>query len=160
MHRPDELREPLTSKAREVGPTLIVVSSITLAELWYGVAKSHRPQRTRTEQDAFLEPFRVLDFNAAAASHYASCKGHLVSAGRLIGDRDLMIAAIALANHMTVVTSNTSEFMRVPGLRVQDWMAWSRCAVTSSTSRASEAFGPLPGLLLRIAASGPLPVES
>jgi tRNA(fMet)-specific endonuclease VapC len=100
----------------------MAISSITLAELWYGAARSTRPQRTRAEQDAALAPFRVLDFDSTAADNYASARAHLVSAGRPIGDRDLMIAAIALAKRMTVVTSNTAEFTRVPGLRVEDWM--------------------------------------
>lgn len=118
-----KLREPLTARVRDMEPAVLGVTSVTLAELWYGAAKSHRPQRTRSEQDAFLEPFRVLDFDAAAADHYADVKAQLVAHGRPIGDRDLMIAAIALANRMIVVTSNTSEFMRVPGLKVEDWMA-------------------------------------
>jgi tRNA(fMet)-specific endonuclease VapC len=117
------LRDPLTARARAVGPSVIAVSSITLAELWFGSARSQRPQRTRAEQDIALAPFRVLDFDAAAAGRYAAIRAHLADQGRPIGDRDVMIAAIALANRMTVVTSNMSEFTRVPGLKVEDWMA-------------------------------------
>jgi tRNA(fMet)-specific endonuclease VapC len=116
------LHDPLTTRAREAGPSSIAVSSITLAELWYGAARSQRPQRTRAEQDIVLAPFRVLDFDATAADRYAAARARLAEQGRPIGDRDLMIAAIALANRMTVVTSNVAEFMRVPGLRVEDWM--------------------------------------
>ena len=117
-----KLREPLVTRVRESGPTAIVVSSITLAELWFGAARSTRPARSRAEQDLVLSPFRVLDFDASAADHYANARAHLAGQGRPIGDRDLMIAAIALANRMTVVTSNLSEFERVPGLKVEDWM--------------------------------------
>jgi tRNA(fMet)-specific endonuclease VapC len=98
------------------------VSTITCAELWYGAAKSRQPQRSRAEQDALLLPFRILDFDGAAADRYASLRAHLARAGKPIGDRDLMIAATALANRMGVVTNNTREFVRVPGLRVEDWM--------------------------------------
>jgi tRNA(fMet)-specific endonuclease VapC len=116
-----KLHGPLTTKAREIGPAELAVSSITLAELWFGAASSERPQRSRDDQDAFLAPFRVVDFDAAAADRYALAKAVLVARGRPIGDRDLMIAAIALANRMTVVTNNVSEFTRVPGLTVEDW---------------------------------------
>jgi tRNA(fMet)-specific endonuclease VapC len=70
-----------------------------------------------------LEPFRVLDFDAAAADRYADARSRLANEGRPIGDRDLMIAAIALVARRTVITSNVSEFMRVPELSVEDWMA-------------------------------------
>ncbi|MGH7821431.1 MAG: type II toxin-antitoxin system VapC family toxin [Candidatus Binatia bacterium] len=118
-----KLREPLASRARATDPSTLAVSTITLAELWYGAARSQRPQRTRAEQDAALAPFRVLHFDADAADRYASVRAHLAAAGQLIGDRDLMIAAIALANRLTVITSNTGEFARVPGLKVENWMA-------------------------------------
>lgn len=117
-----KLREPLVLRVREIDPTAITVSSITLAELWHGAAKSRHSLRSRADQDAFLSVFRVLDFGAAAADRYASVKAQLAARGKLIGDRDLMIASIALANRMAVVTSNTSEFRRVPGLAVEDWM--------------------------------------
>jgi tRNA(fMet)-specific endonuclease VapC len=118
-----KLRDPLAARAKDVGPAVIAVSAITLAELWFGAARSKRPQRSRAEQDLALAPFRVLDFDAAAADRYAATRAHLADLGRPIGDRDLMIAAIALANRLTVVTSNVSEFSRVRGLGVEDWMA-------------------------------------
>ena len=117
-----KLREPLTARARDAGPSAIAITAITLAEMWFGAAKSHHPRRTRADQDAFLAPFRVLDFDTAAADCYANARAHLAAKGQPIGDRDLMIAAIALANRLTVVTSNVSEFARVPGLTVEDWM--------------------------------------
>jgi tRNA(fMet)-specific endonuclease VapC len=117
-----KLREPLTGRAREAGPSAIATTAITLAEMWFGAAKSQHPRRTRADQDAFLAPFRVLDFDARAADCYANARAHLAARGQPIGDRDLMIAAIALAHRLTVVTSNISEFSRVPGLTVEDWM--------------------------------------
>ena len=69
-----------------------------------------------------MAPFRVLDFDARAAECYANARAHLAARGQPIGDRDLMIAAIALAKRLTVVTSNISEFSRVPGVTVEDWM--------------------------------------
>ena len=118
-----KLHEPLTARARKAGPSAISVSTITLAELWFGAAKSRFPRRTRAEQNLFLEPFRVLDFDAAAADRYAAIRAHLTAIGWPIGDRDLMIASVALAHRLAIVTSNRSEFEGVPGLEVQDWMA-------------------------------------
>lgn len=117
-----KLREPVTRRVKQFGPDDLAVSSITCAELWFGAAKSQHPQRSRAAQDAFLEPFRVVDFDVKAADRYGTIRAHLARAGRQIGDRDLMIASIALANRMTVVTSNAAEFVRVPGLAVEDWM--------------------------------------
>ena len=117
-----KLREPLMTRIRAAGPAALAVSAITCAELWYGAAKSHHPHRNRADQDAFLEPLRVVDFDTAAADRYATIRAHLGRAGRQIGDRDLMIASIALANGMGVLTSNVSEFARVPGLIVEDWL--------------------------------------
>jgi tRNA(fMet)-specific endonuclease VapC len=117
-----KLREPLAGRARDAGPSAIAISAITLAEMWFGAAKSQHPRRSRADQDAFLAPFRVLDFDAAAADCYASARAHLAAKGQPIGDRDLMIAAIAVANRLIVVTSNVSEFARAPGVVVEDWM--------------------------------------
>jgi tRNA(fMet)-specific endonuclease VapC len=117
-----KLREPLAGRARDTGPSAIAITAITLAEMWFGAAKSQHPRRSRADQDAFLAPFRVLDFDAAAADCYASARAHLAAKGQPIGDRDLMIAAIAVANRLIVVTSNISEFARVPGVVVEDWM--------------------------------------
>ena len=118
-----KLREPVVSRMKALGPDDVAVSTITCAELWYGAAKSHHPQRSRAAQDAFLEPIQIVDFDVRAADRYATVRAHLARSGRPIGDRDLMIASIALANRMGVVTSNAAEFTRVPGLRVEDWMS-------------------------------------
>jgi tRNA(fMet)-specific endonuclease VapC len=117
-----KMRERLVSRVRTLSPDDLAVASITCAELWFGAARSQHPRRNRDVQDAFLAPMRVLDFNAKAADRYARIRAELARTGRQIGDRDAMIAAIALANDLGVLTSDTSEFRRVPGLRVEDWM--------------------------------------
>jgi tRNA(fMet)-specific endonuclease VapC len=116
-------REPLLGRVSRLSPDDFAVSSITCAELWFGAARSEHPQRSRKEQDALLGALRVVDFDVKAANHYASVGAHLARAGRRIGERDLMIASIALAQGMAVITSNTREFRRVPSLRVEDWMS-------------------------------------
>lgn len=113
--RPPSVRQRLG----EVSPDDVRISSITIAELWYGAEKYNAPARRRTVLEAFLEPYAILSFDRAAGELH----GHLRHAMRHhpIGERDLLIAAIALANDLTVVTNNTREFARVPELRVEDW---------------------------------------
>ena len=82
------------------------------AELWFGARKSARPTATRREIDAFLEPLGVLPFDRAAADAYADIRFALERAGRPIGERDLLIASIASARGLAVVTHNLSEFAR------------------------------------------------
>jgi tRNA(fMet)-specific endonuclease VapC len=118
-----KLREPIASRVRAAGPAEFAVSTITCAALWYGAVNSQRPQRNRADQNAFLEPFRIVEFDVPAADRYAVVRGHLTRMGRPIGDRDLMIAAIALAHRMGVITRNTGELSRVPNLKVEDWTA-------------------------------------
>lgn len=98
------------------------MSTVTLAELWFGARKSSRPLRTRTSVDAFLRPFEVLVFDRQSADAYAEIRFDLERAGRPIGERDLLIAAIARPRGLTVVTHNLGEFRRVRGLRVEDWV--------------------------------------
>jgi tRNA(fMet)-specific endonuclease VapC len=109
------------SRLLRVPPDRVAVSAMTVAELWFGALKSDHPARGRATADAFLAPFRRLAFDEAAAEHYATARRHLESRGTPIGERDLVIAATALAHDLTVITNNTREFRRVPGLRVEDW---------------------------------------
>jgi len=99
----------------------IAVCSIVKAEMYTGAEKSQDPMRTRGAQDAFLNGFASLPFDDAAASIYASLRARLEMMGTPIGPYDLQIAAIALANNLTLVTHNTREFSRVPGLLLEDW---------------------------------------
>ena len=106
---------------QEHGPDDFGISAITVAELWFGAARSSRPQPTRSSVDAFLEPFEILPFTIEAADDYADIRLELEKAGRPIGERDLLIAATARSRHFIVVTSNVREFGRVSGLQVEDW---------------------------------------
>jgi tRNA(fMet)-specific endonuclease VapC len=109
------------ARLREVSPDDVVVSSVTIAELWYGAAKSRDPVRTRAAWAEILDPYLVLAFDRAAAELHGDLRHRLRH--RPIGKRDLLIAAIALANDVSVVTGNVAEFGRIPGLRVEDWSA-------------------------------------
>ena len=104
-------------------PADMVVCSVVKAELYSGAARSNDPTATRARQEHFLDAFASLPFDDRAADAYGHIRATLAAAGTLIGPNDILIAAIAVANAVTVVTRNTSEFTRVPGLHVEDWEA-------------------------------------
>ena len=97
----------------------IAVSTVTLAELEYGSLCSAQPERHRARWQRFLEPFPALPFDEPAALEHAALRQFLRHAP--IGERDLLIAAIARVRRLTVVTHNVGEFARVPELAVEDW---------------------------------------
>ena len=95
--------------------------SVVLSELYLGVLRSAQPAKNRAEVDQFKAPFASLPFDDAAADIHARIRHDLESQGMSIGPYDLQIAAIALANGCKLVTHNTAEFSRVPGLVLEDW---------------------------------------
>jgi tRNA(fMet)-specific endonuclease VapC len=117
-----KLRGRVVQRLREHSPDDVGITIVTVAELWSGARKSARSSATRREIDAFLEPFVVLPFDHQAAEAYARARHELERRGRPISERDLLIASIALARGLTVVTHNVSEFGRVPGLKTEDWL--------------------------------------
>ena len=99
----------------------LAVCSVSWAELLHGATKYHDPARRDRQLAQTIGGLHSLDFDLNAARQYARIRDELERQGNIIGGNDLMIAAIALANDLTVVTNNTSEFKRVIGLRVEDW---------------------------------------
>ncbi len=111
----------LKRRIDQVGPTDLVVCAVVKAELFFGSARSQNPVKSRQQQDRFLSRFSSLAFDDAAADVYGNIRAALSAAGTPIGPNDLMIAAIAIANGVTIVTNNTAEFSRVPKLTIEDW---------------------------------------
>jgi tRNA(fMet)-specific endonuclease VapC len=111
----------LRRRLDEVGDGLVAVCSIVCAELFFGAAKSFDPDSTLRRQEEFLARFRSVPFDDAAARTYGPIRAALERAGTPIGANDLLIASIALANGLTLVSHNVGEFSRVPGLVVEDW---------------------------------------
>jgi tRNA(fMet)-specific endonuclease VapC len=95
--------------------------SIVVAELYYGVLRSSKPAENRAKVDAFVQPLISLPFDNLTAEIFARIRFDLEKAGTPIGPYDLQIAAVALAHGLTLVTHNTAEFSRVPGLVCEDW---------------------------------------
>lgn len=101
----------------------IGISSITLSELRYGVAKSQYKEKNSRALDEFIIPLEVVSFDEGAALAYGDVRATLENAGTPIGSMDCLIAAHALWLGVTLVTNNTREFSRVTGLHIVDWTA-------------------------------------
>ena len=99
----------------------VQLCSVVLSELYIGALRSANPVKNRTEVDQFAAPFFSLPFDDAAADVRSRIRHHLETQGIPIGPYDLQIAAIALTHSRTLVTHNTNEFSRVPGLSLEDW---------------------------------------
>jgi tRNA(fMet)-specific endonuclease VapC len=105
----------------EVSVSDVCISAITRSELEYGVEVSPRQERDRQSFNHFLRHFAVLDYPGAAAADYARIRAVLKERGSMIGAHDLFIAAHAICLDLTLVTNNTREFSRVPGLKIDNW---------------------------------------
>lgn len=100
----------------------LAVSSIVLFELWYGIAKSrHRQYNIETLTGFLAGPIQVLSFDADDAREAGDIRAALARTGTPIGPYDILIAAQARRRGAVLVTTNTGEFARVPGLRIEDW---------------------------------------
>ena len=115
-------RKPLlTQRYLSIATSDKIICSIVRAELFYGAHKSQRRATSILSIESFLAGYPNLDFDATAARIFGDLRADLESKGTPIGPYDLQIAAIALSNHLTLVTHNTAEFSRVPHLLWEDW---------------------------------------
>ena len=111
----------LTTRILTIDPADIVICTIVRAELLTGSHKGRESAKGLMEIHQLCSLFKSLPFDVAAADVYGRIRAQIEREGYPIGAHDLMIAAIALANDLTVVTHNTSEYARVPNLRLEDW---------------------------------------
>lgn len=120
----DLVRNPrgrITDHIARVGEEQVCTSIIVAAELRYGAAKKGS-SRLAAQLEKILGALSVLPFEAPADTFYGGLRARLESAGQTIGANDLLIAAQALALGCAVVTDNEQEFIRVDGLRVENWL--------------------------------------
>jgi tRNA(fMet)-specific endonuclease VapC len=115
--RSETVKRELLMRRRED----VVVCSVVKAELCYGAFKSKNPERNLERQRVFVEGFTSLPLDDEAAEVYGRIRADLERIGRPIGPNDLLIAAIAIANEVTLVTHNIREFGQINGLRIEDW---------------------------------------
>ena len=119
LHRTDE---GLAVRLREARRSELFVSSLTIAELLFGAHRSSRADENVKRVARFVGPLGELQFDRRAAQAYGSLRAELAAQGRQFGSVDMLIAATALAGGLAVVTTNTREFERVEGLRVENWV--------------------------------------
>ncbi len=100
----------------------IGISTITVAELQYGVHKSARPTKNKEALEQFLLPLEIVEFDRAAANIYGEIRANLEKAGTPIGAMDMLIAAAAIANDLILVSNNIKEFTRIPELKLENWV--------------------------------------
>ena len=117
-NRPNEVRAKFVAQQGRM-----CISTVTLMELIYGAEKSAQTERNLRDIEGFASRLTVLPYDREAAVHTGRIRAELARAGTPIGPYDQMIAGHARSRGLIVVTANTDEFRRVPGISVEDWTA-------------------------------------
>jgi tRNA(fMet)-specific endonuclease VapC len=110
------------NKFKQFEPGDIGVSTISVSELQFGVAKSMRREENAIRLEEFLSPFEVLPYDQSAAKTYGNIQFGLENIGRPIGSLDMLIAAHALSRNLVLVTNNEKEFKQIESLKVENWV--------------------------------------
>ena len=116
--QPATLREKFNQTAEH-----LCISSVVLAELLFGAENSNQRQNNLRGVEQFAARLEILAFGPKAAAHYGQIRAHLERAGTPVGAHDMLIGAHARSEGLTIVTNNTREFTRMPGLTVENWVA-------------------------------------
>lgn len=114
---PDVIKRFEQTELSQIG-----ISSITLSELLFGVSKSSKLEQNRMALTQFVAPLELLPYDDEAAQYYGDLRAHLEKKGTPIGSLDMLIAAHALSIDCTLVTNNEKEFIRVPNLKIENWV--------------------------------------
>ncbi|MDQ1238510.1 MAG: tRNA(fMet)-specific endonuclease VapC [Thermodesulfobacteriota bacterium] len=118
-NRPEAMRVRLT----RLSPQEVGMSGIVAAELWFGVAHSQKKKQNEAALKDFMDYVTLLDWPSEASPLYGKIREGLQKQGRPIGAMDLLIGVHALFLDAVLVTNNTREFERVPGLKIENWAA-------------------------------------
>jgi tRNA(fMet)-specific endonuclease VapC len=118
-NRPEAMRVRLT----RLSPEEVGISGIVAAELWFGVARAQKKRQNEASPKDLLDYATVLDWPVEASPLYGKIRESLQEQGRPIGAMDLLIAVHALFLDAVLVTHNTMQFERVPGLKIENWTA-------------------------------------
>jgi tRNA(fMet)-specific endonuclease VapC len=112
----------ILEKIEQIPPHQICLSAISLGELAYGVSKSDHREQNQQALIQFASGFNILDFNSTDAEIFGIIRAYLERQGKVIIPYDLQIAVQALSRNLILVTNNTKEFERVPGLKIENWI--------------------------------------
>jgi tRNA(fMet)-specific endonuclease VapC len=108
-------------KFRSLSVGSIGISSITLAELQFGIMKSSNPEKNQEALDKFLIPLEIIDFGVNATIEYGKIRAEMEKNGTPIGPLDTLIASHAKSLDLILVTNNEREFERIVGLKIENW---------------------------------------
>lgn len=111
----------IQDKFKEIAPSQIALCSVVKAELIFGARYSSKVEANLQLLNRFYAPLNSLPFDDRAAEEYGVIRADLTRQGKIIGPNDLLIASIAKAFDVTLVTNNTKDFSRITGLRLVDW---------------------------------------
>lgn len=100
----------------------VATTWITACELYYGASKSAAPSRNQSRVTEFIATLPILSLDLRAAENFGRFKTYLERTGQILADADLLIAAITLAHHASLVTGNQKHYARIPELRIEDWI--------------------------------------
>jgi len=114
-------QSPVRLRLAQHSPEEVALCTIVKAELYYGAYRSADPQANLQLLAQFFQPFVCLAYDDRSAEIYGSIRAALASQGLMIGPHDLLIASIAVAHRLILVTSNWREFQRIAGLSWEDW---------------------------------------
>ena len=117
-HRP----AGVLARFSKLPPGKVAMSVITYGELCFGAERSSKPKESRHILEQLIALIPVLPLDETVSAHYGKIRQHLQASGKSIGNNDLWIAAHALASKLIMITNNVTEFERVPGLRVENWV--------------------------------------
>lgn len=115
-NHPPQVRERFSAFASQ-----LCVSTITVAELYYGAKFSQHPDKNLRTLEEFLSRLQVLDYDSRAGEYFGEIKANLRKIGRLIGENDMHIAGHARSLGLILVTNNVGEFERIDGLKIENW---------------------------------------
>ena len=91
--------------------------------MYYGIAKSSRPNENTVALEEFLLPLIIIDFNKNDARIYGKIRSELEKKGKMIGAMDLLIGAQALSRNLILVTNNEKEFRLIANLEIENWVS-------------------------------------
>ena len=114
--------EKIISKMKSLSPSNIKLSSITVAELFFGAEKSKAQKKNRTIVQGFIGNFELIPFDEKCCQNYAKIRATLEKSGSPIGPMDLLIASITITHNLILVTNNVAEFKRIKGLNLENWI--------------------------------------
>lgn len=107
---------------KDAGIENVFISSITVAELEFGISKSSKYEESQSALYKFLSGYEIIDFDLAASKSYGKIRADLQRKGTPIGTMDMLIGSVALSRGMTIATNNEKEFIRIEGLKIENWV--------------------------------------